>query len=118
MRAEADQWMDWSNTTFWPAIRPLFLGLIRTAPEQRDARALEDSRRKTADALDIVDAHLGSRPFLAGSAFTAGEIPLGCGIWRWMALPIERPARPNVERWFATLGQRPAYRKIVMQPLS
>ena len=61
MRAEADQWMDWSQTTFWPAIRPLFMGLIRTAPEQRDARAIEDSRNKTAEALVIVDAHLGSR---------------------------------------------------------
>jgi len=118
LRAEADQWMDWSQTTFWPAIRPLFMGLIRTAPEQRDAHAIEDSRSKTAGALAIVDRHLGARQFLAGSTFTAGDIALGCGIWRWMALPIERPALPNVERWFATLGQRPSYRKIVMQPLT
>ena len=118
MRAEADQWMDWSQTTFWPAIRPLFMGLIRTAPEQRDAGAIEDSRRKTAEALALVDAHLGSRQFLAGNDFTAGDIALGCGIWRWLALPIERPALPNVERWFATLEQRPPYRKIVLQPLS
>jgi glutathione S-transferase len=118
MRAEADQWMDWSQTTFWPAIRPLFMGLIRTAPEQRDARALEDSQSKTAEALLIVDTHLGSRPHLAGDAFTTGDIALGCGIWRWMALPIARPALPHVERWFATLGQRPAYRKIVMHPLT
>jgi glutathione S-transferase len=54
----------------------------------------------------------------AGGAFTTGDIALGCGIWRWMGLPIERPALPKMERWFATLGQRPAYRKIVMQPLS
>ena len=118
MRAEADQWMDWSQTTFWPAIRPLFMGLIRTAPEQRDARTLDDSHSKTAEALVIVDTHLGSRQYLAGSAFTIGDIALGCGVWRWMALPIERPVLPNVERWFATLGQRPAYRKIVMQPLN
>jgi len=118
MRAEADQWMDWSQTTFWPTIRPLFMGLVRTAPEQRDARAIEDSRIKTAQALVILDAHLRSRPFLAGSDFTVGDIALGCGIWRWMALPIERPELPNVQRWFETLGERPAYRKIVMSPLS
>jgi glutathione S-transferase len=118
MRAEADQWMDWSQTTFWPAIRPLFMGLIRTAPEQRDARVIEDSRIKTAQVLVIVDAQLRSRQFLAGSDFTVGDIPLGCGIWRWMALPIDRPELPNVQRWFETLAQRPAYRKIVMPPLS
>jgi glutathione S-transferase len=117
-RAQADQWMDWSQTTFWPTLRPLFMGLIRTAPEQRDARAIEASRAKTAEALAILDAHLASRRFLAGNGFTTGDIALGCGIWRWMALPIERPDLPNVQQWFAALCERPAYRKIVMQPLS
>jgi glutathione S-transferase len=65
-RAAGDQWMDWSATTFWPAIRPLFLGLIRTAPDKRDPKVLEDSRRATADALAILDAHLASRDYVAG----------------------------------------------------
>ncbi len=54
-------------------------------------KAIESSRLKTAEALGIVDAHLESRPFLAGDALTIGDIPLGCSVWRWMALPIERP---------------------------
>ena len=103
-----------------PGIRTLALGgAVHDPPSGfQDARAIEDSRSKTAEALVIVNTHLGSRQYLAGSAFTTGDIALGCGLWRWMALPIERPALPNVERWFATLGQRPAYRKIVMQPLN
>jgi glutathione S-transferase len=117
-RAEADRWMDWTHTTFWPAIRTLFLGLIRTPPEQRDARALEESRLKTAEVLRVVDARLQTADYLAGETFTMGDIPLGCGIWRWMALPIERPPLPGVERWFESLARRPAYRQIVMQPLS
>ena len=59
-----------------------------------------------------------SRPYLAGDDFTIGDIPVGCGIWRWLAMPIERPARPHVVRWFERLGERPAYRKIVMSPLT
>ncbi len=117
-RAEADKWMDWSNTIFWPAIRALFMGLIRTPAERRDPQAIEDSRLKTAQVLGIVDAHLATRAFLAGDAFTMGDIALGCGIWRWMALSIERPDLPNVQRWFDTLSRRPAYRKVVMLPLS
>jgi glutathione S-transferase len=35
-----------------------------------------------------------------------------------MALPIERPALPNVERWFKALTERPAYKKTVMLPLT
>lgn len=117
-RADADRWMDWQITTFWPAMRPLFLELVRTPPDKRNGKAIEESRLKTAEALGIVDAHLASHPFLAGDAFTLGDIPLGCGIWRWMALPIERPALPNLQRWFEALAQRPAYKAIVMLPLS
>jgi len=117
-RAEADQWMDWSSSTFWPALRPLFMGLIRTPANQRDPHALEDSRARTAAVLAIVDKHLESHVFLAGTNFTVSDIALGCGIWRWMALPIERPSLPNVQRWFDSLVQRPAYKKVVMLPLS
>jgi glutathione S-transferase len=55
---------------------------------------------------------------VAGDDLTVGDIPLGCAIWRWMALPIERPARPHVQRWFDALAQRPAYKAVVMRPLT
>jgi len=116
--AIADQWMDWQVSLFWPTIRPLFMGLVRTPEAERDHRAIENSRVKTAEALGILDSYLGSRAFLAGDTLTIGDIPMGCSIWRWMQLPIERPSQPNVERWFAALTQRPAYKKIVMLPLS
>jgi glutathione S-transferase len=118
MRADADRWMDWQQTALWPALRTVFMGLVRTPPEQRDARAIEDSRVKSGDLLGILDAYLASRAFVAGDAFTMGDIPLGCAIWRWMALPIERPARPNVQRWFDALSQRSAYKSVVMLPLT
>jgi glutathione S-transferase len=117
-RAEADKWMDWQQTTFWPAIRPLFMGLIRTPADKRDPKILEDSRLNTAKMLTIVDDHLESNRWLAGDSFTMGDIALGCSIWRWLDLPIERPERPNVTRWFDALAQRPAYKKIVKQPLT
>ncbi|HEY5308317.1 MAG TPA: glutathione S-transferase, partial [Casimicrobiaceae bacterium] len=91
-RALADQWLDWSHTTFLPAMRNMFLGLVRTAPEQRDMRAIEQSRAQTAEVLEIVDAHLARHEYVAGDAFTMGDIAMGCGAWRWLSLPIERRA--------------------------
>ena len=117
-RANADRWMDWQTTTLWPALRPLFMGLVRTPAEKRDPRALEESRLKSAQVLSILEGYLGTRKFAAGEEFTMGDIPLGCAVWRWMALPIERPPLPNVRRWFDALAQRPAYRKAVMLPLT
>jgi glutathione S-transferase len=118
LRAQADQWMDWCNTTLWPVLRPLFLGLIRTPPEQRNAQALEETRLKSAQALAILDAHLATHAYAGGTQFSMGDIPIGAAVWRWMALPIERPAYPHLQRWFDALAQRSAYKQVVMQPLT
>jgi glutathione S-transferase len=118
MRALADQWMDWQTSTFWPALRPLFIGLIRTEPSRRDAQALEYARAKTAGLLEIMDAHLQSRPYIAGDDFTPADIALGACTLRWMELPIEREEFAYVRRWFERLVERPAFRKVVMRPLT
>ena len=117
-RAEADKWMDWQNTTFWPTFRPLFWNLVRTPVDQRDGAAMEESRQKTAEVLGYLDAHLKHRTYVAGDDLTMGDIPMGCAIWRWFGLQIERPDLPSVKRWFDMLKQRPAYSTIVMLPLT
>ena len=49
---------------------------------------------------------------------SVGDIPLGCFVWRWSQLPIQRPSLPNLEAWHARLQARPAFREHVMQPLT
>ena len=118
MRAEADMWMDWQNTTFWPSFRPLFWNLVRTPVDQRDQQAMEESHQATAEILDHLDSHLRNRSYIAGDDLTMGDIPVGCGIWRWFGLQIERPDLPHLQRWFDLLRQRPAYQNVVMLPLT
>lgn len=118
VRAEADRWMDWQTTTFWPTFRPLFWNLVRTPVDQRDEKAMEESRLRTAEVLGYLDAHLKGRPFVAGETFTIGDIPMGCAVWRWFAIQVERPDQPNLKRWFDSLAQRPAYKKVVMLPIT
>src|SRR6516165_7831253 len=49
-RALASQWMDWQLSIYGPAITPVFWGLIRTPPEQRDHTAIEAGKVKTTAA--------------------------------------------------------------------
>ncbi len=118
VRAEADKWMDWQMGTVWASFRPVFLGLVRTPPEERDEEEIEAGVKGTADAMRILDSHLAAREHVAGSEFTMGDIPLGVTLHRWFALDIERPALPNVETYYERLGERPAYRANVMLPLT
>ena len=117
-RALADRWMDWANSTLWPTMVPLFRAFMRTPEAQRDAAAIEAVRLETVEELKILDAQLARSAFVGGDAFTMGDIAVGCAVWRWMALPVQRPPLPNLQRWFDALAARPAYRRVVMLPLT
>lgn len=117
-RADAERWMDWTHSFSREFQRPVFWPLVRTPPEQRDHKAIEEARKKCAALLAIPEGVLKDRPYLAGEAFTMGDIPLGCHVHLWMRLPMERPSHPHLDAWFQRLCERPAFRKIVDIPLS
>lgn len=110
-RALAHQWMDWQLSIMGPAITPVFWGLIRTPPEKRDLAAIETAKQKTTDAVAVLDAQLGKTAFMAGDAFSYGDIPVGVMVRRYRDLVPDRPVFANMERWYGALMQRPAFRE-------
>jgi glutathione S-transferase len=117
-RADADRWMEWQSNTFTPAMRDAFWHLVRTPPEKRDAAAIEASRAKTEKCAAILDAHLAKRRYLTGERFTAADVVVGCSVHRWLNLPLERVARPNIERYYGELKARPASRQVTGQAVT
>jgi glutathione S-transferase len=109
-RAQAQAWMDWQLSVLAPAITPGFIGLIRTSPEKRNHAAIEESMKKTKAAVAILDAELGKNAYLAGDAFSYGDIPVAVMANRYRQLVPERPPLPNFERWFAEIAARPAFK--------
>lgn len=118
LRATSDRWMDWQLTVVQPAISPVFHGLIRTAPEKRDMAAIQAGAERMGAAMQILDAQLADRPFLAGDTPTIGDIPIGCVCWRYCNLDVARPELPNVLAYRARLEERAGYRAHVMLPLT
>jgi glutathione S-transferase len=116
--ADADRWMEWYSTTLWNNLRPVFWNLVRVEPGKRDMKLVEDSRRKMADNLKMVESHLAGRPYLAGTAFTMGDIPMGVALHRWFLLPIERPDYPRLAAYYDRLKQRPGFAQHCAAPLS
>ena len=116
-RADAERWMDWAFT-LQGATRNAFWGLIRTPPEKRDPKAIEESKAKSAELLAVPEKVLAGRKFICGDRFTMGDIPLGCEVQRWIRLPTDRPHFPKVEAWFERLREREPFRTVVDLPLS
>ena len=109
IRARAQMWMDWQLSVMGPSITPVFWGLIRTPPEKRDPKAIEAGKEKTTAACKILDEQLGKTRFVAGEDFSYGDIPVGVMTRRYVELVPERPALPNLERWYGELAKRPPF---------
>jgi len=116
-RASVERWMDW-NFTWADAIRPIFFQLVRTESDKRDAALIERSVARAAALSAILDDVLGRQEWLSGDAFGIGDIPVAAYANTWFQLPVERPSRPNMERWYAALQDRAPFRDVVMIPLS
>ena len=83
-----------------------------------DADAMGLLRKQLIDNFGIVENALASRPYLAGSAFTMGDIPMGLALHRWFLLPIERPNHPKLKAYYDRLAARPAFKEHCAAPLS
>ncbi|MGZ8396965.1 MAG: glutathione S-transferase family protein [Rhodoplanes sp.] len=114
-RAVAGQWMDWQLTMAGPAIFPVFWGLVRTPLEQRDPKAIDAGKAKTLEAMSILNAQLTKTAYVAGDAFSCGDIPVGIIVHRFVALVPDHPAMNGLERWYADLCERPAFRAHVTE---
>ncbi len=110
-RATVEAWMEFQQTALNRPMGTLFMGLIRTAPDQRDQAAITAATAEAAGIWAIIDQRLGAMPYLAGDALTLADIPLGVHVHRWLNLDLpNRPAAPHLAAWYQRLLGRPAYK--------
>jgi len=98
--------------------RTVFWALVRTPPEGRNQEAIASATENLRSLWDRLDQHLAGRAFVAGNAFTTGDIPVGAMYHRYHALGAERGVTENLSAWYARLAERPPDRAHVVLPLS
>jgi glutathione S-transferase len=119
VRAGLERWLDWILTTLQPAERPLFWGLVRTLPADRDMAAMQKAADDNAALWRIIDAQLSRHGFLEGDAFSLADLAIGCYARRWFGVEgIMRPALPHLARWYDSIAARPGFQTYVAPPLS
>lgn len=113
-RARIDMWIDWTNTSWVPAITQLFNAYVRTPTANRAPAALQRVVNAAGAVAQRADEQLAGRPFLAADHFTLADIAFGVLLFRFFTLETPRPDLPNLQRYYAALQERPAYRDHAM----
>ncbi|WP_353614887.1 glutathione S-transferase family protein [Mangrovibacter phragmitis] len=117
-RAQGEKWMDWAASTLPYAFRGVYLGLVRTPPEQRDEQSIKQSRKECEKLLTMLDQALAQSEWLSGEEFGIADIAPAPIVYGLLNLDITWPEWPHLRNWYQRLSQRPAFRRIVMIPLS
>jgi glutathione S-transferase len=118
-RAGVDRWLDWTLSMVQPVDRPVFWGIVRTPPAERDMIQIQKDADAAAEVWAIADRLLSTRPFMDGDVFTLADIAIGAYARRWLGVEgITRPAQPHLTRWLAELGKRPGFAQFVAPPMS
>ena len=108
-RALVLQWLIWQQTELNAQWGYAVYALLRRDPGYTDQSRIEDSARRWGAKMRILENRLAETGrYVAGEAFTLADISLALSVRRWMAIPAEKPALPNVSRYYDALRARPA----------
>ena len=108
--------MDWENNELLHGQHTLVMQLVRLPEDQRDPKQVEAARDELVKPFGILDDQLSRTAYIAGDRFTMGDIPIGIRAHRWHLFDIDRPSMPNLERWYAAIRERDAFRQWIADP--
>jgi len=112
-----EMWMDWQLFAINPMMRPIYHGIIRTSPENRNWEEINKSIELGNNLWKILDQYLENQSFMGGKKISIADFPLGPVLHRFFTLVDKRPPTVNLERWYENLQERDAFQKICMIPL-
>ena len=118
VRAGGEKWMDWALSTLAPKHGILLVGLVRTPADKRDNAAIDAAIVACDALLAVLDDALAAQPWLAGDAFGPADIVVAPFIYNLYNIGLSWAPRPHLENWYQRLTQRPAFRDVVMIPVT
>lgn len=113
-RAKTLEWTFWQVGGLGPMLGQL--GFFTLRAKQAAPEAIERFTQECARLLAVMDRRLADNAYLAGQDFSIADV--ACYAWTVSASTTLKDAAPGiwgelpgVERWLATVGDRPAVRR-------
>jgi len=107
-KAHVERWMDFLLAAVNPGYMAAFKG-AKLAPAER-APGYDEAVADLIAQLKVLDGHLAGKAFLALGRLTLADVALAPIVGRCLAFPLDRPALPALEAWFAGMQERPAFK--------
>ena len=116
--AIAEQWMEFQATDLQLNMTPIFWGLVRNPPEDRDQDLIDKNIILLNKKFEIFDNFLSDREFILNNNFGMSDIIMGVATYRYNSLPIERPNLVNLQNWYKKISSRNCFKKNILGTFS
>ena len=116
--AIAEQWMEFQATDLQLNMTPIFWGLVRNPPEDRDQELIDKNIVLLNKKFEIFDNFLSDREYILNNSFGMSDIIMGVASYRYNSLPIERPNLTNLKLWYDKIIKRDCFNKNIFGTFS
>ena len=116
--AIAESWMEFQTTDLQLNMTPIFWGLVRNAPEDRDQELIDKNIILLNEKFEIFDKFLEERDYILNNKFGMSDIIMGAASYRYLSLPIERPNLLNLKSWYDKISNRDSFKKNILGTFS
>ena len=110
--AIAEQWMEFQATDLQLNMTPIFWGLVRNPPEDRNQDLIDKNIILLNKKFEIFDNFLEGHEYILNNSFGMSDIIMGVATYRYNSLPIERPNLVNLQNWYKKISNRNCFKKI------
>jgi len=112
--AIAEQWMEFQTTDLQLNMTPVFWGLVRNPPEDRDQGLIDKNIKLLNQKFEIFDKFLSDREYILNNQFGMADIIMGVASFRYNSLPIQRPNLSNFQYWYQRINDRECFKKNIL----
>ena len=112
--AIAESWMEFQTTDLQLNMTPIFWGLVRNPPEDRDHELIDKNIILLNKKFEIFDKFLEGHEYILNNKFGMSDIIMGAASYRYLSLPIERPNLLNLKSWYDKISNRDCFKKNIL----
>ena len=116
--AIAESWMEFQTTDLQLNMTPIFWGLVRNPPEERNQEMIDKNISLLNKKFEIFDKFLQDRDYILNNKFGMSDIIMGAASYRYLSLPIERPNLSNLKVWYEKISKRDCFKNNILGTFS
>ncbi len=111
-QAHIQQWILWGMLEMQKPLVDVLIQVMFVPEDKKNPTVIEDAKKKIEPLNVILNNHLQNKNYLVGNDFSLADLTIASMLRINGMTGLTLSAYPHIEKWFAGIIERPAYKKV------